>query len=105
MIISFSEGWTMAHPAGGSGSTFSTKHSFAKAYGFVGSEGATFRSTTGEKIAANQGMALDGVTRTIVFVGTRNRHGSACPSCWGFRIDCNKSRIGQCAEGLDAAVR
>ena len=98
-------GLIMAHPAGGSGATFNTKHSFAKAYDFVGSKGATFRSTTGAKIVASRGTARDGVTRTIVFVGTRNRHGSTCSSCWGFRIDCNGSRIGHCAEKLDVAVR
>jgi hypothetical protein len=72
----------MAHPARGSGSTFSVKHSFAKAYEFVGSKGVTFRSTTGERIDANQGMARDGITRTIVFVGEHSRHGSTCAACW-----------------------
>ena len=91
----------MAHPAGGSGSRFSPKHSFAQAYDFVGSKGATFWSMTGEKIAANQSLARDRITPTIVFVGEHSRHGSACPSCWGFRIDCNKAWIGQCAEALD----
>jgi hypothetical protein len=95
----------MAHPAGGSGSTFETKHSFQKAYDFVGVKGATFRSTTGQRITANQGMARDGSTRTIVFVSKLGRHGSACSSCWGFRTDCNKSWIGQCAEALDDTVR
>jgi hypothetical protein len=95
----------MAHPARGSGSTFSVKHSFAKAYDFVGSKGATFRSTTGESIAANQGVAQDGITRTIVFVGEHSRHGSTCAACWGFRIDCNGSRIGHCAEAIDGVVR
>jgi hypothetical protein len=99
-----SGGSVMAHPAGGSGSVLNTKHSFKEAYDFVGSKGATFQSTTGEKIVVNQGMARDGITRTIVFVG-KTRHGSACSSCWGFRTDCNKSRIGQCAEALDATIR
>ena len=95
----------MAHPARGSGSTFSVKHSFAQAYDFVGSKGVTLRSTTGERIDANQGMARDGITRTIVFVGEHSRRGSTCAACWGFRIDCNGSRIGQCAEALDGVVR
>lgn len=95
----------MAHPARGSGSTFAAKHSFAKAYEFVGSTGAKFSSTTGKKIDAHQGMARDGITRTIVFVGEHTRHGSTCAACWGFRIDCNGSRIGQCAEALDGVVR
>jgi hypothetical protein len=95
----------MPHPARGSGSTFAAKHSFAKAYEFVGSKGVTFRSTTGAKINANQGMARDGITRTIVFVGEHSRHGSTCAACWGFRIDYNGSRIGQCAEALDGVVR
>jgi hypothetical protein len=49
-------------------------------------------------------MARDGATPTIVFIGERNRHGSTCKACWGFRVDCNQSRIGQCAEALDAVM-
>lgn len=75
----------MAHPTrGGSGSGFTAKHSFAKAYSFIGSEGHAFLSTTGEKIIARQGFARDRKTPTIVFIGKRNRHGSACPKCRGF---------------------
>jgi hypothetical protein len=62
-----------------------------------------FRSTTGELIRASLGYSRNG-TRTIVFEGERHRHGSACAACWGFRIDCNGSRIGQCAEPLDQNV-
>jgi hypothetical protein len=94
----------MAHPNGGKGNRFSPKHSFAQASAFVGTKGVTFRSTTGEQIYAQRGMARDGVTPTIVFNGERTRHGSVCRACWGFRVDCNQSRIGQCAEALDAII-
>jgi len=94
----------MAHPNGGSGHTFATRNTFAKAHAFVGTKGVRFHSTTGDKIIAKQGFARDGVTATIVFLGERTRHGSACEACWGFRKDCNGSRIGQCAEALDSVV-
>jgi hypothetical protein len=93
----------MAHPGGGSGSTFSTTHSFAQARAFV-AKGRTFRSTTGERIKATQSLAKDGLTPTIVFTGERTRHGSVCWACWGFREDCNGSWIGQCAQALDSVV-
>ena len=94
----------MAHPNGSQGNKFYPKHSFGQAYTFVGIQGVKFRSTTGEHIQARQGLARDGVTLTIVFIGERNRHGSACKACWGFRVDCNQSRIGQCAEALDKII-
>jgi hypothetical protein len=94
----------MAPPNGGQGSRFNPRHTFAEAHAFIGVAGVDFRSTTGEHIHARQGLAGDGATLTIVFMGERNRHGSACPACWGFRVDCNQSRIGQCAEALDAAI-
>lgn len=95
----------MAHPNSGQGSRFYPKHTFTEAYTFVGADGVEFRSTTGERIHARQGLARDGVTPTIVFIGERNRHGSACKACWGFRVDCNQSRIGQCAEALDLVIK
>lgn len=94
----------MPHPRGGQGNRFNPKHSFAQAYAFVGTKGVKFRSTTGERIYERQGIAKDGITPTIVFMGERNRHGSACSACWEFRKDFNQSRIGQCAEALDAVV-
>lgn len=94
----------MAHPNGGQGNSFNPNHSFDQAYAFVGTKGVEFQSTTGERIHAREGVAGDGVTLTIVFVGERNRHGSACKACWGFRIDCNQSRIGQCVEALNKII-
>lgn len=91
----------MAHPSGGKGNTFRTKHSFQQAFTHVGVKGIKFNSTTGEQILATQGIARDGLTKTIVFVGQKSRHGSTCAACWGYRVDCNKSRIGQCTEALD----
>jgi len=100
------EGYTtMAHPNGGMGNIFKTKHSFSQAYAHIGAKGIKFTSTTGEQISATQGIARDGVTKTIVFVGEHSRHGSACAACWGNRVDCNKSRIGQCAEALDKSFK
>lgn len=93
----------MAHSKGGSGSSFRTKHAFAGARAFVSGTGVSFPSTTRETITAVKGFARDG-TPTIVFHGERNRHGSVCQACWGFRIDCSGSRIGQCAEALDNVV-
>lgn len=95
----------MAHPNGGSGNTFSARHTFAEAHAFIGTKDLRFCSTTGEEITARQGLAKDGVTGTIVFVGEHTRHGNVCEACWGFRIDCNGSRIGQCAQALDSIVR
>jgi hypothetical protein len=94
----------MAHPKGGSGTGFRTNHTFAQVYAIVGSSGFKFQSTTGEMITASQGLTKDRAMQTIVFMGERNRHGSVCESCWGFRVDCNGSRIGQCAEALDSAL-
>jgi hypothetical protein len=91
----------MAHPIGGKGNTFSTKHTFNQIYSHLGSRGVNFNSTTGEQILAKQGIAKDKVTKTTVYIGERSRHGSVCEACWGYRIDCNQSRIGQCSEALD----
>ncbi len=94
----------MAHPSGGS-KPIDAKHTFAEAYKFVGATGVAFLSTRNEKIKAHQSIAKDGVTPIIVFVGEHARHGGACMKCWGFRLDCSGSRIGQCAEALDAVIR
>lgn len=95
----------MAHPKGGVGNTFRTKHSFEQSHSFVGSKGLTFPSTTNERIAAKQGLAGDGITETIVFMGANNRHGNVCAACWGFRQACTQTRIGHCVEALDQAIR
>lgn len=95
----------MAHPQGGRGNRLSTKHTFEQAYAHVGSRGTKFNSTTNEQISAKQGFAQDQVTRTIVYMGERTRHGSVCEACWGYRIDCNQSRIGQCSEALDQSFK
>ena len=94
----------VAHPNRGSGPTFRTKHAFDMAYAFVGPRGITFQSTPGERITARQGWTKDGQTPTIVFHG-KTRHGSVCVACWGYRISCSGSRIGQCAEALDRIIQ
>jgi len=93
----------MPHPHGGRGNTFDTHHSFAEGYQYVGPRGVDFQSTTNETIWAKQGMARDGITRTIVFQG-RTRHGNVCESCWGHRLNCSGTRMGQCVEGLDREI-
>lgn len=95
----------MPHPIGGYGNNFNPGHSFDQAYTFVGQGGVEFTSTTGETINAHQGMAQDGVTRTIVFIGENSRHGNVCPACWGYRRNCSQTRIGQCTEALDSIIR
>jgi hypothetical protein len=60
-------------------------------------------STTGQIITATQGWTKDGQTPTIVFKGEIN-HGSVCEACWGYRISCSGSRIGQYAEALDQII-
>jgi hypothetical protein len=62
------------------------------------------KEKAGEQILARHGKTRDGNTDTIVFIGERSRHGSVCEACWGYRIDCNGSRIGQCAEALDNLI-
>ena len=91
----------MAHPDGKKENPFPINHTFEEVYSHVGKQGITFLSTTGERIFAKRGLARDQKTATIVFLGEKNRHGSACKACWGYRIDCSGSRIGQCAEALD----
>lgn len=94
----------MAHPEGGHGNTFETKHSFEQAYNHVGPNGIYFDSMTGNKITATQGLAEDEETKIIIFkgeTGKKSIHGRACEACWGYRSDCCKSWIGQCAEALD----
>ncbi|OQB73599.1 MAG: hypothetical protein BWX92_03306 [Deltaproteobacteria bacterium ADurb.Bin135] len=96
----------MAHPKGGQGNTFHTKHTFDQAYNHVGHNGKSFDSTTGKKITAKQSIAADNKTQTIVFkgeTGKKSIHGNVCEKCWGYRSSCCKSWIGQCVEGLDGS--
>jgi hypothetical protein len=90
----------MAHPNGGKGNRFATRHTFEEAYALIG-DGLYFRSTTNERIQAAPGIAADGITRTIVFEGERNRHGNCCSACWRFRDACTGTHVGHCVEGLD----
>ncbi len=91
----------MAHPHGGRGNQFLTRHTFAQAFGLVGNRSYTFYSTTNEKITAKQSFAKDGVTAILTFTGEHSRHGGACEACWGFPFDCSGSRIGHCVKALD----
>jgi len=89
------------HPDGGQGNYFRTFHTFEQAYAYVVGKGnVEFESTTGERIIARQGQTRGGDS-TIVFLGENAVHGNVCRACWGFRINCAGSRIGQCTEALD----
>jgi viroplasmin and RNaseH domain-containing protein len=73
----------MGHPNGGKGNTFKTNHTYEEAYQYVRSNSVSFLSTTDERIIAKAGYTKDKTTKTIVFMGERNRHGSTCKECWG----------------------
>ena len=94
----------MPHPQGGQGNMFQTQHTFDEAYAFVGVNGVEFESTTGEQMRAEQGIAQDGITPTIVLNGERHIHGRVCHACWGYRQSCTGERIGQGVEPLDDIV-
>ena len=94
----------MAHPFGGSGNQFRTINSFEKSYKHIVGNNIEFNSTTNENIVAYCGTAIDGVTKTIIFMGERTMHGNVCEKCWGYRKNCNKTRIGHCVEALDKYI-
>lgn len=91
----------MSHPRGGRGNYFNPAHTFERIYELIGDGTLNFTSTTGEPLRASRGTTKDGSTPTIVFMGTKSRHGNVCRACWGFRCNCSGTRIGQCAEALD----
>jgi len=90
----------MPHTEGGKGNCFTTKHTFQKAYEYVGDDGVSFKSSTDECIHAKRGKSRSNV-KTIVFKGERNVVGNVCEQCWGYRKNCCGTRIGQCSEPLD----
>jgi len=95
----------MPHPDGGRGNHFSTKHSFEQAYKYVGADGVSFKSTTGENMRATHGWTQDKQHMTIVFIGERTTHGNVCSACWGYANNCagtvTGTMIGHCVKGLD----
>lgn len=94
----------MAHPNGGRGNSFPLNHSFTELYHFIGKNKYCFLSSTQESIVAFQSMAKGSRTPIISFVGQHSRHGGVCEACWGFTIDCNGSRVGQCSRALDEEI-
>jgi hypothetical protein len=94
----------MAHPDGGQGNYFHPNHTFDQVVAYVGEVEVPFISTTGEKIIAIRGIAQDGITPTIVFKEEKSKHGNVCQQCWGYRRNCNGTRIGQCNEALDRQI-
>ena len=94
----------MAHPDGGGGNTFATHHTFEQARQMVGN-GFDFLSSTHRPTRARVGMTQDGARPTIAFA-MEDAHGggNVCQSCWGFRISCSGTRIGQWVEALDQAL-
>jgi hypothetical protein len=92
----------MPHPSGSQGNNFRVHKSFKKAFNAVSSRGLAFRSTTGRAVRATQSLARDGVTEVIRFHGTNGTlKGNVCAACWGFRLSCTGTRIGQYVEALD----
>ena len=94
----------MSHPSGGKGKTFSTRNTFLKAHTFVGTNGVTFKSTTGKVIFARRSIAGDKITKTIMFKSENSYQGNVCECCWGFRKNCSGSRIGHLSEALDQFI-
>ena len=98
----------MPHPDGGRGNYFRMFHTLGQAFARVGQGPHQFISTTGERIIAKQklvrGRISQRITRTIEFIGERNRHGEVCHACWGFRLNCHGVRIGQCTQALDRSI-
>ena len=95
----------MAHPEGGQGNSFPTRHGFEQAHTRVGG-GLRFPSTTGEPIIAELSFAADGATHTIVFSNRQgDRVANVCKACWGFRKSCSGTRVGQYVQGLDEFLR
>ena len=90
----------MAHPDGGKGGTFQTRHTFSQAYAVVGN-GMQFLSTRDHQTTARVGATENG-ERAIAFYRAKGGWGgNVCESCWGFRLSCVGTRIGQWVEGLD----
>lgn len=86
----------MAHGDGGGGAVFPVAVEFATARHAVGNE-LEFRTTTGQLARAIPSHAnTEPSIPTISFPG----HGNVCESCWGFRQNCNGTRIGHCVEAL-----
>ena len=91
----------MSHPHGGRGNYFRPIHTFQQAREYVSHGTVTFISTTGERISAKLGKVKDVTIPAIVFEGENSRHGNVCCECWGYRMNCSGTRIGQCTEALD----
>ena len=67
-VILSKQGGDDAHPDGGRGTQFGPHHSFEDAYSFIGLNGFTFKSTTGESIKARRSSTKSGL-RAITFDG------------------------------------
>lgn len=94
----------MPHPIGSDGTPLPIKHTFKQVYESIGRDGLAFTSTTGERMNATQGLAGDGVTKTIVLHGQNNVHGRVCAACWGNSKSCTGERVGQAVGPLDKAI-
>lgn len=93
----------MAHPDGGHGNKFKTKHTFEQAYAAVGG-GFPFQSTQGKLTEARVGVTGDGTQAISFYMEDGSRGGNVCQACWGFRRSCSDTRIGQWVEGLDQSL-
>ena|SRR5450759_2528586 len=102
----------MPHPNGSQGNNFKVLHTFTNAFNAVALRGLAFRSTTGRAVRATQSFARDGATKVIRFRDTKGAlKGNVCAACWGFRLSCTRTRIGQYLEarksgsGVEIAIR
>ena len=93
----------MAHPYGGKNRILGMRHTFQNAVNRIKANGGDVAFTTGanENIHATLGMTRDKRYLTIVYNGERSRHGNVCSSCWGYRVSCHSTRVGQCTEPFD----
>lgn len=90
----------MGHPIGGQGAVLKVRHTFSQAYTAVGN-GAQFDSTTGHPTIARLGITQDGKPAVSFWSESGGWGGNVCEACWGFRLSCSGTRVGQWVEGLD----
>jgi hypothetical protein len=91
----------MAHPDGGKGGTFQTQQTFKEACAGVANRPVQFRSTTGKKTTARLGLTAGGQQTIAFYRQNGGWGGNVCEGCWGFRLSCVGTRIGQWAQALD----
>jgi hypothetical protein len=102
-IPSLMEEPIMPHPNGGQGNTFTVTHSFQEIISMLRADDIQFTSNTGENMTATTGRTRGGQD-AIVFRGENVPHGNVCAACWGYRINCCGTRVGQAVEAFDQSL-